>query len=94
MDIKKDQIDQKLTKEIDKLRKSTYNDLINNQQNAWAKKWDESDIIIEGDIAAQQAIRFNIFQLNCTYSGNDERLNIGPKGFTGEKYGGSTYWDT
>jgi len=21
-------------------------------------------------------------------------LNIGPKGFTGEKYGGSTYWDT
>ena len=94
LDIEKDQIDQKLTKEINKLRKFTYNDLINNQQNAWAKKWSESDIIIEGDIAAQQAIRFNIFQLNCTYSGNDERLNIGPKGFTGEKYGGSTYWDT
>src|SRR5690606_10087971 len=29
-----------------------------------------------------------------TYSGKDARLNIGPKGFTGEKYGGSTYWDT
>ena len=29
-----------------------------------------------------------------TYSGDDERLNIGPKGFTGEKYGGVTYWDT
>ena len=27
-------------------------------------------------------------------TGEDERLNIGPKGFTGEKYGGSTYWDT
>ena len=38
--------------------------------------------------------RFNIFQLNQTYTGKDERLNIGPKGFTGEKYGGSTYWDT
>src|SRR5690606_22294478 len=25
---------------------------------------------------------------------DDERLNIGPKGFTGEKYGGSTHWDT
>jgi len=24
----------------------------------------------------------------------DPRLNIGPKGFTGEKYGGVTYWDT
>ena len=53
-----------------------------------------SDIEIEGDIKAQQGIRFNIFQLNQTYLGRDSRLNIGPKGFTGEKYGGSTYWDT
>ena len=61
---------------------------------AWAKKWEHGDIIIEGDVAAQQAIRFNIFQLHQTYSGEDDRLNIGPKGFTGEKYGGCTYWDT
>ena len=51
-------------------------------------------ILIKGDVAAQQGIRFNIFQLQQTYTGEDERLNIGPKGFTGEKYGGSTYWDT
>ena len=68
--------------------------LLKAQQKAWAKKWEDSDIIIEGDIAAQQAIRFNIFHLNQTFTGVDERLNIGPKGFTGEKYGGSTYWDT
>jgi len=61
---------------------------------AWLEKWKTSDIIIEGDVAAQQGIRFNIFQLHQTYTGEDERLNIGPKGFTGEKYGGSTYWDT
>jgi len=61
---------------------------------AWLEKWKTSDIIIEGDVAAQQGIRFNIFQLQQTYTGEDERLNIGPKGFTGEKYGGSTYWDT
>ncbi|MDR0941420.1 MAG: glycoside hydrolase family 65 protein [Bacteroidales bacterium] len=61
---------------------------------AWAEKWKTSDIRIEGDEAAQQGIRFNIFHLHQTYSGNDSRLNIGPKGFTGEKYGGSTYWDT
>jgi maltose phosphorylase len=60
----------------------------------WADKWEHSDIVIEGDAEAQQGIRFNIFQLNQTYTGDDERLNIGPKGFTGEKYGGSTYWDT
>ncbi|BCG58417.1 glycoside hydrolase family 65 protein [Paenibacillus sp. URB8-2] len=68
--------------------------LLTEQTNAWKDKWKESDIIIEGDPSAQQAIRFNIFQLNQTYTGEDDRLNIGPKGFTGEKYGGSTYWDT
>jgi maltose phosphorylase len=68
--------------------------LLQEQLAAWATKWEEGDIIIEGDVAAQQAIRFNIFQLNQTYTGKDARLNIGPKGFTGEKYGGSTYWDT
>ncbi len=60
----------------------------------WADVWNHSDIVIDGDVAAQQGIRFNIFHLNQTYTGEDERLNIGPKGFTGEKYGGSTYWDT
>ena len=68
--------------------------LFADQEKAWARRWETSDIRIEGDAAAQQGIRFNIFQLNQTYLGDDERLNIGPKGFTGEKYGGVTYWDT
>ncbi len=72
----------------------SYEKLYDEHAEAWSEKWRESDILIEGDVAAQQGIRFNIFHLNQTYSGEDERLNIGPKGFTGEKYGGSTYWDT
>jgi maltose phosphorylase len=71
-----------------------FENLFEEHRSAWEAKWNESDIHIEGDIAAQQGIRFNIFHLNQTYNGEDERLNIGPKGFTGEKYGGSTYWDT
>ena len=71
-----------------------FEDLKAAQKEAWSKIWEMADITIEGDVKAQQGIRFNIFQLNQTYLGKDERLNIGPKGFTGEKYGGSTYWDT
>ncbi|MFT6810651.1 MAG: maltose phosphorylase, partial [Saprospiraceae bacterium] len=71
-----------------------YNEQIRRQKAAWLARWAQNDIIINGDISAQQGIRFNIFQLYQTYSGEDPRLNIGPKGFTGEKYGGSTYWDT
>jgi maltose phosphorylase len=71
-----------------------FNGLLETQKQAWAHIWEMADIAIEGDVKAQQGIRFNIFQLNQTYLGKDSRLNIGPKGFTGEKYGGSTYWDT
>ncbi len=71
-----------------------YERLYADHSRVWEHKWNECDITIEGDVAAQQGIRFNIFQLMQTYTGDDARLNIGPKGFTGEKYGGSTYWDT
>lgn len=71
-----------------------FDSLLENQREDWAHIWETSDIVIEGDEKAQQGIRFNIFQLNQTYSGKYAHLNIGPKGFTGEKYGGSTYWDT
>lgn len=75
-------------------REKGFSKLLDDHIAEWARIWSTSDVVIEGDVAAQQAIRFNIFQLNQTYTGKDERLNIGPKGFTGEKYGGSTYWDT
>ncbi|GGZ80151.1 glycoside hydrolase family 65 protein [Algibacter mikhailovii] len=71
-----------------------FDQLLEEQKASWAKIWEMADITIDGDVKAQQGIRFNIFQLNQTYLGKDARLNIGPKGFTGEKYGGSTYWDT
>jgi maltose phosphorylase len=71
-----------------------FDSLLEMQKQSWAKIWEMADISISGDVKAQQGIRFNIFQLNQTYLGTDTSLNIGPKGFTGEKYGGSTYWDT
>ncbi len=81
-------------KVVEQVSQKGFEVMLKEQAQAWAAKWVESDIVIEGDASAQQGIRFNIFQLNQTYTGEDARLNIGPKGFTGEKYGGSTYWDT
>ena len=75
-------------------RERGYEELRAAHTAAWRERWAGCDVTIEGDDAAQQGIRFNLFQLLSTYSGEDARLNIGPKGFTGEKYGGATYWDT
>lgn len=90
----KDQLVAESNKVLDAAFSKGFDALFDEHAKVWQHKWEESDITIEGDIAAQQGIRFNIFQLMQTYTGEDERLNIGPKGFTGEKYGGSTYWDT
>jgi maltose phosphorylase len=90
----KEQLQNLAQQELARIAAKGFDILLSEQAAAWAAKWEINDVQIEGDIAAQQGIRFNIFQLNQTYTGEDDRLNIGPKGFTGEKYGGSTYWDT
>ncbi len=90
----KDSLVTRCRAKLDEIAKKGFQKLFEDHTAVWAHKWEECDITIDGDIAAQQGIRFNIFQLTQTYTGEDERLNIGPKGFTGEKYGGSTYWDT
>jgi len=79
---------------LDRITGKGYAVLYAEHTQAWADKWERNDIEIKGDLEAQQGIRFNIFHLQQTYTGEDETLNIGPKGFTGEKYGGVTYWDT
>lgn len=81
-------------KKVQQAKEQGYERLFLKHRKVWDKKWAEADVVIEGDVTAQQGIRYNIFQLQQTYGGRDARLNIGPKGFTGEKYGSCTYWDT
>jgi len=88
------ELDASNQKDIALIKNETYKSIQNDHIRAWDTIWQQCDIVISGDVSAQQAIRFNIFHLYQTYDGTDERLNIGPKGFTGEKYGGVTYWDT
>lgn len=80
--------------EIKKAKAQGWDKLLEEHRNVWKEIWDETDVVIDGDPEAQQGIRYNIFQLNQSYQGDDPRLNIGPKGFTGEKYGGNTQWNT
>lgn len=84
----------KATDLLDAVQSESFVDNLADHTAIWEKRWEQSDIVIAGDEAAQQGIRFNILQLFMTYYGEDRRLNVGPKGFTGEKYGGATYWDT
>jgi trehalose/maltose hydrolase-like predicted phosphorylase len=61
---------------------------------AWSSRWHCSDIEVEGDAAAQQALRFAAYHLISAANPNDERVSIGARGLTGDDYHGHVFWDT
>ncbi len=68
--------------------------LLRKHQEKWAGIWSSADIGIEGDIVAQQAVRYCIFSMHQNYAGTDPLVNIPAKGLTGPGYGGLYWWDT
>lgn len=71
-----------------------YDEMSKEEEAWWANVWEQSDIVIDGDLENQQGIRFCIFQLFQTYHGAVPGSNIGAKGLTGEAYNGNAFWDT
>ena len=63
-------------------------------QAAWNAKWDACEVIIEGDDAANHALKFNTYHLLITASPVDYHANIGAKSLSGEGYKGHVFWDT
>ncbi|OGV55060.1 MAG: beta-phosphoglucomutase [Lentisphaerae bacterium GWF2_50_93] len=81
-------------KHLSTLSKSNYETLKKMHSECMGKVWDGMDVEINGDVSAQQGIRYCLFQLLNTYRGTDAYLNIGAKGMTGEVYDGRAFWDT
>ena len=61
---------------------------------AWEKEWERTDVEITGDVEAQQAVRFSLFQLLIAAPRHDDRVNIGAKTLSGFGYRGHSFWDT
>ncbi|WP_321424222.1 family 65 glycosyl hydrolase domain-containing protein [uncultured Bacteroides sp.] len=90
---RKELVDQSIA-EAQNAKNTGWDSFLEEQRKDWSKLWNKMDVQIEGDDEVQQAIRFNIFQIHQNYKGDNPSLNIGSKGFTGEKYGGNTQWNT
>jgi beta-phosphoglucomutase len=68
-------------------------------QQAWSAVWEYSDIEIEGDLTAQLAVRYNLFQLfigGCTPQGSldSDPDSVPAKTLSGFGYRGHIFWDT
>ena len=61
---------------------------------AWNRRWQCSDVAVDGDPASQQALRFAAYHLNGAADPDDDRVSIAARGLTGNDYNGHVFWDT
>ncbi|SNR95014.1 alpha,alpha-trehalose phosphorylase [Anaerovirgula multivorans] len=80
-------------KEVKRACKMGYKELLLRHTEFLKEFWEKTDVIIKGDLALQQGIRFNMLQLLQSV-GRDGYTNIAAKGLTGEGYEGHYFWDT
>lgn len=73
---------------------NTYADLRASHAHVWHEVWDACDIVIEGDVTAQLATRYNLFQLLICGSMDNDRVSIAAKTLSGFGYRGHVFWDT
>ncbi|MEQ6358915.1 glycoside hydrolase family 65 protein [Thermoanaerobacter thermohydrosulfuricus] len=79
--------------EIEKAKNDGFETIEKEQEEFLNFFWKDADVIIEGDKALQQGIRFNEFHLLQSV-GRDGKTNIAAKGLTGEGYEGHYFWDS
>ncbi len=68
--------------------------LLKDHEAAWANRWRLSEVEVEGDRLAQQALRFAVYHMNSAANPGDERVSIGARALTGDGYRGHVFWDT
>ena len=71
-----------------------YDALLQAHTQEWSTYWDSSDVQIEGDEAAQFAIRFVMYHILICAPRHDDDVNIGAKTLSGFGYKGHVFWDT
>ncbi len=59
----------------------------------WSDFWATTDVRIEGDLAAQAALRFSIYHHRIATPAHSDRLPIGARGLSCQAYQGAAFWD-
>lgn len=67
--------------------------LLHEHRAEWGGRWEDADVIIEGDPGLQRAVRLALFQLMASVA-TDRETALGARGLTGPGYRGHVFWDT
>lgn len=80
------------SEQIRELNGAGFDALLADHREAWARKWGDALISIEGDAPSQLAARFAVFHLLSAAKGAEEAA-VGARGLTGDAYAGHVFWD-
>ena len=67
--------------------------LLAEHREAWARRFDAADVVIEGDPELQLAIRVALFHLMASVASEGEAA-VGARGLSGSAYRGHVFWDS
>ena len=70
-----------------------FDGLLAEHRRAWASRWEDADVLIDGDPELQLAVRFAIFNLLASAPDHGEAA-VGARGLSGGAYRGHVFWDT
>ncbi|KWX83722.1 kojibiose phosphorylase [Paenibacillus riograndensis] len=71
-----------------------YRELLQAHRRVWEERWSRCDCLIEGDAAAQLALRYSMYQLMIIAPTVSEKVSIPARGLSGQVYKGAVFWDT
>ncbi len=73
-------------------KKAGFDQLLAEHREVWARRWEDADIVIEGDDDLQFSTRFALFQLMASV-GDGPEAAVGARGLSGFSYRGHVFWD-
>ncbi|MCB1112763.1 MAG: glycoside hydrolase family 65 protein [Chlamydiales bacterium] len=84
---------EQIEKPLERAVNDGFSVLLQEQKDYLDHFWSDADIIIDGSEAAQQGLRFSLFQILQSVGKSGER-GIAAKGLTGQGYEGHYFWDS
>ena len=71
-----------------------YEDAIEKHKDKWNSLWENSQVIVEGDDKAMEALNYSLYHLHCIAPRHTDSLSIAARGLSGQTYKGAVFWDT
>ncbi len=78
---------------VDDTRAESYDTLAAASTARWEAIWSNMDVVVEGDLVSQAALRFSAYHNRICTPAHSDHLPVGARGLSCQAYQGSAFWD-